>query len=391
MSAREQLDQHPGGLDHRSPATRGKGGSVLAIVLVMMMLTAFVLMIFIDKASTDLIVESRVVEAQRLRQEAYSALEVTLAVLENFRAASNGLHSPAEGWNDPLTFAAWEPGNGHTVEIAFEDESGKISLPRIDAAKLIAFFQSWEMPQADAEKLADALMNWMKKDYMTTGAFTPEYDRAAIPYAPPGRSLRSFDELAAIDVARDVFYGDDGRPNELWHRFADSFSLYSFQRPNLNAARPDVLGALAGLDVTQQQNLADYVSGGGAYQARGPGFFQSMADAAPIVGPGDLSGFGTTISALRIRVTVHDGLAVYRLNTVVAPPNGAQVVRPPATNNAANGPAGATPNPTPTPTRSTANAGAAAKKLNYPFTVLEIRENDEPLPTTPPPEAPPNA
>jgi len=75
---------------------------------------------------------------------------------------------------------------------------------------------------------------------VATGTFIPDYDQAAIPYAPPGRSLRSFDELAAIDVAKDMFYGEDGRPNELWHRFADAFSLLSYRQTNINSARPDV-------------------------------------------------------------------------------------------------------------------------------------------------------
>jgi hypothetical protein len=41
-------------------------------------------------------------------------LETTLAVLEQFRAAFNGLHSSAEGWADPLGFAAYAPADGRT-------------------------------------------------------------------------------------------------------------------------------------------------------------------------------------------------------------------------------------------------------------------------------------
>jgi len=362
---------------------------VLVVVLVTLVFTAAMLMAFIDKASTDLIVESRVVEARRLRGEAYSALEVTLAVLENFRQADGGaLRSPAEGWSDPLGFAGWEPSEGRKVEIAFEDESGKLSLPHVDAVTLVALFKTWEMPQSDAERLADALMSWMKKDYVTTSTFLPDYENGSIPYTVPGRPLRSFQELAAIDVAHDVFYDEDGRPNALWSRFANAVSLYDYQQPNLNGARPDVLAAMGGLDPSQQQSMADYLAGAGAYQRQGPGYFQSLRDAAPVIGPANTKGFGIKIQALRIHLTVHEGRAVYRLNALIAPPQGAKTVPASATGGtpAASTPSTATAGNTP-PTAG-ATGTTATKKLNYPFTVLEITENDEVLPV--PPVSPPD-
>lgn len=370
----------------RGARMRSRRGSILAIVLVTLLFTSFVLMAFIDKASTDLIVETRVVEARRLRQEAYSALEVALAVLDNFRRVNNGLRSPAEGWSDPLGFAGWMPSDDRRVEISFEDESGKMSLPNTNAADMVALFKSWEIPQTEAESLTDALMNWMKKDHMATSAFMPEYDRAAIPFSPPGRSLRSFEELKAIDIVKDIFYAEDGRPNELWQRFVDTFSLYSFQRPNINAVRPEVLASVAGLDLSQVQNLNEYVTGTGAYAVAGPRFFKNTAEALPVVGQADLNRFGAQISALRVRVTVIDRGAAYRLNAVVAPTQGgAQAVRPapitPATG--ITGP-GAPAGPQPRGNNAQSTTPAAARKLNYPFTVLEIRENDEPLPAVPP-------
>ncbi len=370
-------------------AARNHRGSVLVVVLITLVFTAVMLLTFIDKASTDLIVESRVVEARRLRVEAYSALEVTLAVLDNFRTVGGGsLRSPAEGWSDPLGFAAWEPSNGRKVDIEFDDESGKLSLAQIDLNTLVALFKSWEMTQTDADRLADALMTWMKKDYVATGTALSDYENGELPYKVPARSLRSFQELAAIDVAREVFYGKDGTPNELWWRFANAVSLYDYKQPNINSARPDVLAALAGLPLSQQQSMADYLAGAGSYRNRGPGFFQSLGEAVPVVGPVNFKGFGTQIQALRIRVTVHEGRSIFRLTAVVAPPGGAQTVQANATEGAATAstPPAATPaaNPATPSTPST----AAPKKLNYPFTVLEITENDELLPV--PPASPPN-
>src|SRR5437867_3170288 len=89
--------------------TRAPRASVLVIVMITLLFTVFALVAFVEKAGNDLLVEQHDAEARRLRMEAYSALEVTLGVLEDFREAGNGLHSPAEGWSDPLGFAGYTP------------------------------------------------------------------------------------------------------------------------------------------------------------------------------------------------------------------------------------------------------------------------------------------
>src|SRR3954468_20994411 len=115
-------------------------GSVLVIVMITLLFTTFALIAFMEKASVDLLVDQRDVLTKRLRMEAYSALEVTLGVLQEFSEVSNGLHSPGEGWTDPLGFAGYTPSEGREVQIAFEDESGKLSLPHANAQVLTNLF-----------------------------------------------------------------------------------------------------------------------------------------------------------------------------------------------------------------------------------------------------------
>lgn len=351
-------------------------GSVLVVVLVTLLFATAAVIAFVEKAGDDLIVPSRDATALRLRQEAYSSLEVTLAVLADFRQVNNGLHSPAEGWNDPLGFAGWAPRDGCAVEISFEDESGKLSLPHIDQATFKNLFEQWSLSRGDADKLTDVLLAWMKKDYVASGR-PLEYDQSPLPYTAPFRSMRSYTELAAIDFARDVFYDRDGRPNELWQRFVNTISLLDFQKTNLNSAGPDVVVALGQLDRSQQQQLTNYRNGTGDRARSGPSFFQSTADATKILGVNALpNAYGTEISALRINVTVREGRSAFRLSTVVAPSGGATIVKATAqtnqltttTNSAAN---------TSNPTAAAAANADATKKLNYPFTLLEIRENAE--------------
>ena len=371
-------------------------GSVLVIVMVTLLFATFALLAFMEKASVDLLVEQREAVSRRLRVEAYSALEFTLGVLSEFREFGNGLHSPAEGWGDPLTFAAYQPTEGRTVEVAFEDESGKISLPHANAVVLSNLFRNWGMAQVDADTLADAMQGWMKQNHVYTTSVQPMYDAGAIPYEVPGRSLRSLQELAAIEKVRETFFDADGRPNDWWKRFADSVSLLDFARPNINGAKPDTLVALGRFDATQQRNLDEFLQGTGTFQARGPQFFQNPTDAQRIAGPtGDTGAFASLISALRIVVTVRDGKTAFKLMAIVAPPNGATTVQATATKAQTSGAAAKTaaerqamPNGQSTGRLAAngagARAGAPAAELRYPFALLEIRENDE-IPSPPPP------
>ncbi len=368
-------------------------GSVLVIIMVTLVFTALALTAFIEKAGNDLTTEARDSDARRLRQEAYSALHTTLAVLEQFRTATNGLHSPAEGWNDPLGFAGYIPAEGRTIDVVLEDESGKLSLPQANATQLQNLFVAWAMTTGDAERLTDALLGWMKKNHTYSTTISPDYERAALPYVAPQRSLRSFEELAAIEYARTVFFDETGRPTELYRKFTDAVSLYNFRQTNLNGARPDVLTAVGEFDDTQQRRLSEHLTGTGASTNSGPAWFTNPADARGILGTvGRANAFGTTISALRIRLTVHDGRSEFRLNVVVSPQGGgattvqttATAARAAASDAQANtAPTTTTSQPTTAPTAA-ATAATAAKKLNFPFTLLEIREN-EPLPPPPPP------
>ena len=361
---------------------------MLVIVLVTLLFTSVALVGFIEQASNDLLVESRAAAAKRLRREAYSALEVTLATLSSFSQADNGLHHPAEGWNDPLGFAGWTPREGGTADVTFVDESGKIPLSHADTAAFVSLFESWQMPAADAQKLSDALLVWMKKDFVPASGEPTDYDQMAIPYAAPGRSLRSYSELAAIDYAREVFYDEQGRPNDRWRRFTEAFSLYNYSQANLNAASPDVLAALGFTDLSQQQKVTEYIGGTGANVVQGPRWFSSATDAASVLGSGALPAMaGVQIRALRVNITIREGGSSFRLTAVVSPSGGATIVKSAAT--LASSPASGNPaSPAPaSPATPAAAPTTPAARLNYPFTLLEIIENAEMSPASPAPPA----
>lgn len=382
-----------------TPAPTPKGdprlrSSVIVLVLVTLVFTAAALTAFIEKAGNDLLVEIRQSDAHRLRQEAFSALEVTLAVLEDFRQADNGLRSPAEGWGDPLAWAGWSPAEGRRVEVSFQDESGKIPLRRADLVTLTNLFEAYQMPQADAAKLADALMGWMQQGYVYSTSLTPGYTNAEIPYAEPGRPLRAFSELAAVAYARDAFFDENGLPNALFWRFVGDVSIFNFSQPNVNGANADVMAALGQFTEAQQEHVRDYLAGAGQYANQGQQWFANTGTLAAVAGAGgNATAFGTTISALRVTITVREGRSQYRMSAVLAPQGGATInttnavnatVAASGTSTTAQTPVTATTQPSSTATGASASA-AASQSINYPFTLLELLEDDEiPQPPTAP-------
>jgi general secretion pathway protein K len=385
---------------------RRRRGSILVVVLLTLVFATTALMLFIERAGTDLMVHVRDADRMRLRQEAYSALETTLAVLNEFREVIGALHSPNEGWNDPLDWAGYEPAEGRKVTVDFRDESGKISVSQLDYQKLFDLFESWDENQRDAELWADAIMGWMSEEYTPSTFEAPrleDYERADPGFHPPMRLLRSFAELRAIDVIREEFFNKDGYPNDRGRRFMDAISLFEFSQTNVNSAPGSVLSAVGRYDLQQQELLDDYRSGAGIYRGNGKGYFTSNDELSGIVGEGaGADSFGTEIQALRIIVTVTEGPSEYRLNVVISPNGGARInttdpiprkgendedeaAREAEEEMAEATDDGAGGGTTPTGKRVSAAALAVAEtaeneetSLEYPFTLLEIREIDGP-------------
>lgn len=368
-----------------SASAANSRGSVILIVLVTIMFAAVALTLFIEKASNDLLVDAREADAVRLRVEAYSALETTLGVLEDFRVVAQGLHSPAEGWGNPLEFAHYEPAAGRTVDVQFVDESAKISLPKAEPSTFVELFKAWGIRGTDAQKLTDSLMVWMKKDAQPGSSGAPrveDYNRGQTPSVPPGRSLHSFNELASIEYAREIFYDERGEPTELWHQFVGAFSLYSYDKANINGGNPAALAALGVTDPAELRRLKEFVNGTGPYQRKGPSFFKTAQEVGTIFGSNSpAANLGVEIAALRVIVTVHDGRSSFQLSTVIAPQGGA---KPPPKTSEAEGDSAAPgakaegePKAEAAPKSRTSTGDDDAKSLNYPFTILEIRENDD--------------
>ena len=83
-----------------------KRGSILLMVLVLIiMVVAYVLTKFVERANVEIQGEGYYVERSRLRLHAWSYLEIAVAVLADVKAIDNAIYAPAQGWANPLEYA----------------------------------------------------------------------------------------------------------------------------------------------------------------------------------------------------------------------------------------------------------------------------------------------
>ena len=207
---------------------RRERGAVIVLVLVTLLLAAFLLAAFIRRTGTELLADARAVEHRQLRAEAYSALESALAVVAAEKMAENALHSPDENWRRLLAESGYLPAAGHEVEVVFEDESSRISLPQADAVTLQTALEAAGESPTEAERMTNALLAWMREGNDDEGRDldAPDYESNDPSYKPAHRALRSWEELAAVEMNRHVFFDDAGRATEVLQVFRRDFSLY---------------------------------------------------------------------------------------------------------------------------------------------------------------------
>jgi len=340
-------------------------GSVVVFVLGIILLAAFLITRLMDRAAVDLAAESKAAKRADLRQEAFSALEASLAVLADEAAAGDGLHDPSEGWDRPLELMAYEPSPGYVAEVTVVDETGKLSLPQADEAKLEAYLDAIGCPATSTERVLDALLSWTRADHVPLEHGNLEFDTAALPYEAPQRALRSFEELRAIPALRDVFFDEQGRWNELGLRFMAGASLFSFTASNVNSAPADALLA-NGLDPAR----ANAIEASRRDRAKGLSVYRSPAELAGAWGrDATPPGLGTEALCLRVDVRVRFGGREYRLNAWVAR-DGAGAPGPVSPHTARE------PNAAPAAPVVASVRNNPRKRLDYPFQILELREND---------------
>lgn len=409
-------------------------GSVIVVVLVLITLASLLLARFMEDNSLELAMATREVDKSRLRSEAMSELELALAVIAEIRAIDlNKIHAPSQGFDDPHAYSGIPLRDGLEVNFEYEDESGKLPLSTLDKNSLIQLLYSLGLEQREAERVADAMVAWTSKKYesIEEDATDAAYQRARLSFKPARRPLRSFEELRTIGVAKDYFFDEDGNATELLEAFKECVSLYTFGDTNINTAS-DALLLAQGLDERQVGLIRERQDEQKKRAAGTPPYFRVTDEVRRLIGTaGSLQRFDDEVHLMWIRVTVKEGQAKCRVSALVALRDDVTFTNPVAspetapaidaltgTSTAARGlssntaastsstgitattratstamgaakaTATLTPGVVPTPTSAVTLGGrTAGTSINYPFQILEWRE-DNGAPRNPAPRSP---
>lgn len=365
-----------------NPAFRNRRrGSVVAATLALIILLSFLVVAFMEDVKDKIRYHAQFQYRDDLRIEAYSALETTLAVLNIFHEVDEVLWAPGQGWGDPLEFAGYPEPDGMEIDVEFRDESGKLSLNTLDYGTLRLVFDELGFSPADAEELADGLLDWIDEDDLKrlNGFDGDDYrDLDPVGYNPANQPIRSWDELALIRPFDTLFFDENGLPLPVYERFKSAFSLVHSGPVNINAASPLVLRVLELQGVLDPYNLNAYRAGADREPGTEDDRIVRSTDVGGIFLNPENAAVSTEIELLEVAITVSRGDATFLLRTLVSwrgsnpSANDAEPIVE-ATTEAAQG--DDDPNDIQRARGSARTQAGSAAQLGYPFQLYWIAEN----------------
>lgn len=287
------------------------------MILVLIAMASYVLVRFIERAAIEVQGEGYYVERAYLRLEAWSMMEVAVAVLADVREIDGSLYSPAQGWQNPLEYARVSPPEGLNVQFEFLDESGKMGINQVDEDSLFLLFDEMGFDLDASQELTDSLLDWIDEDdeVRIGGAESREYSSENLEMRAANRPLRNLQELKYVIGFKDYFFDLEGVPNENFEQFRQVFTTRNVQRINVNAADSLALMSLAGLGELQVETIYDYLDGiDNQPGTADDNYFASQEEMAEVVPELDeLLPVDFRISILTIKVTVREGGSGYTL------------------------------------------------------------------------------
>ena len=286
---------------NRCPAGRQKG-SITVLVLVFVVLLTFIVVAFLEEATSKIKYYGLFHNRDELRVDAYSALEISLAVINQYREIEGALWGPAQGWANPLQQAGFKPAHASSVKVSFEDESAKLSLKSLEYDDLLVLFDVMGFDLPEAEALADGLIDWTDEDdaRRLNGFDGDDYEDMEPPYKPANSPIVSWDEFRLIQPFNTLFFDETGKPTCDWHAFRKAVSLYHTGEPNLNQASGLVLEYLSEKGLVDPLSVGFYKNGSdGIPGTEDDRLMKSPSDIATL---GETGGAGTEIQLLRVKV-----------------------------------------------------------------------------------------
>ena len=364
---------------------RRKRGSVLLLVLVIVVIAAAAIISFTERAMTEISSEGYYVQRERLRVDAYSALETTLAVLNDFKTIDGALYSPEQGWSDPLGYAGYQPREGVQVSVDFTDENSRLPLLAGDSAEpwLLVLFTDLGFQSDEIQVLTDTLLDWIDADDnpRLLGAESEEYLRDDIPHTAANRMPTRLEELSGAVGWRSLMFDDAGRPNGRFESFKQLVSVYSPGPINLNTASESVLRATGAFSDPELAALEGAFPERQGKPQQGKGYYTSLTELSDAVGSLPTSmRFGVKVEVLTVVVTVKEGDAEFRLRAVVRVDSSSASRTAARSQSPGTGPGGQPGQPAGNQGTRSSNGTSTATSTTvgsdeYPFTIVELVED----------------
>ncbi|MEM7790194.1 MAG: hypothetical protein AAF546_02225 [Verrucomicrobiota bacterium] len=336
-------------------------GSVLIAVLAIIVLLSFMVTRFIDEAISDLEYRSIFNEPIDVRTFAYSMLEVSLATIQEVALIDDGkLYAAEQGWKNPIKYSGITVPQGWDVRVEINDEGGRLSLNTMTEEQLNNLLEeTLQFDFGTTRELSSSLLDWIDSDESRrlNGAESEDYLDEDPPYRAANGPLQSIEELRLINVWKDEFFDEEGRPNELFEQLSNLVSVIYAGPVNLNTASDEVIETLAEAGGWQDDFLFDGIDE--PYLKTVP---DTVADSA----------VSTEVTLLRVNVSVRRGDVPFMISALVEPNFS-------AVGDASGGAPGRD-------AERSAKTGSAEEQdaIAYPFKILQLTEYESGnQPTTP--------
>lgn len=217
----------------------GRGGFALPAVLWILVLVGAVSAGFLASAQAERRAVAHRVESARARWAARDGMARTLAGLER-ALATGGAVGHLRSAGDTLHDTGDVLVDGVRVRSVLVDARARLGIDSASAGELVALQVALDLPRGEAERVADAVLDWRDSDDRRRrgGGERSAYRAGGLPTRPANRPF------AAVGELRRVL----GVTRRLHDRLAPYLTVHGDGRINVNAAPAPVLSTLPGLD-----------------------------------------------------------------------------------------------------------------------------------------------
>ncbi len=265
-------------------------GSVLITILGILLLMSFVVIEFLRTATEKIVYKSQISAPDELRCQAYNALNISLATINEIKLIDGGLFSiAAQGWEDPLKYAKISFPKGLKVSVSVRDCCAKFPLLKPEKPWLEALFETLEIP--GTSELSKTFMKWVPKEKgdkdkdekkdkgekkpdekanengdakalaNQSGKKSPASASASAEEVPFPLALQSYDDLKLIKPFQVSFFDKKGEPTAAFKKFVQVTSLYNQYPVNINSAGKDVRKILAKVEKLKLSEIDTFLYG----------------------------------------------------------------------------------------------------------------------------------